>query len=416
MPLRTARIVLVKELRETLRDPLVLINSIVVPLIVLPLFLWGATQFALLQAGIAEQEPPWVALAGDWPEPLQAKLFEEPIERATIPPGSNSDEALRAGEIDAVARLVTAGEAHTVEIVHDSTRSRSARAYSVLVERVDELRADRLARLAEARGLDLNRLSPRAIEAEDVSAAAEKWGELLGELLPIMIFISLMMAVIFPAVDTVAGERERGTVETTLVTAARPAEVALGKMAAVLVIGLVAMAGNALAMGLTMVQFLITLGADDIGNMKFSVSALLLAVPPMLALALAIVAATVVAVLPSRSFKEGQQRASYVMFVGFIGAFYAKSDSATLDLVGALNPLTTPITVLRGAVRGDLGVGPALVATAVHLAIAAALIGYAVRRLRDESYLLGAPAAEGDAVATTRGWLRRLGIGKRGAQ
>lgn len=411
MTWRTARIVLKKELRETLRDPLVLVNAIVFPLVLLPLVLWGATQFALLQAGVAEQEPPRVALAGEWPEALRGPLLEAPVV-PTEPPAA-VDDALRDGALDAVLRIETEGEAWTIEIAHDSTRTRSARARRLIAERVETLRADRLARLAEARGLDLARLAPRPIEAEDISAGAEKWGELLGEMLPIMVFVALMMAVVFPAVDTVAGERERGTVETTLVTAAAPVGVALGKMGAVLAIGLFAMAGNALAMGLTMVQFVVTLGADDLGELRLSPASLLLAVPPLVATALAIVAAAVAVVLPARSFKEGQQRASYLMFAGFIGAFYAQSETAALDLVGALNPLTSPIAVVRDAVRGDLGVGPALVATAAQLALAAALAVWVARRLRDESYLLGAPAADDDTTAKARGWLQRLGLGRK---
>lgn len=414
--LRPAWIVLRKELRETLRDPLVLFNAIVFPLVLLPLVLWATTQFALLQAGVAEDEPPRVALAGEWPAYLETPLLAEPVERAELPaPGAEAadpaEAAIRAGEVDAVARLVIDGEAYTVEIVHDSTRSRSMRARTTLADRVETLRAERLAQLAEARSLDLARLSPAPIVERDVSEAAEKWSEVLGEMLPIMVFVALMMAVVFPAVDTVAGERERGTVETTLVTAPRPAAVALGKIGAVLAIGLFAMLGNALAMGLTVVQFLITLGGGEASNIELSATALAWAVPPMLAAALMLVTAAVVVVMGAQSFKEGQQRASYLMFAGFIGAFYAQRDGETVDLIGALNPLTTPITILRDAVRGDLTAGPALVATAAHLVVAAALVFYAARRLRDERFLLGGPATESAAKSGLRQWLAKLGVG-----
>lgn len=387
---------LAKELRETLRDPLVLFNAFAFPLIIIPLILWGTTQLALLQAGTAEKEPPRVAVTGDpLPDDLRAALLAEPVEVTALDAPLDApalDRLLRDGALDAAAHLARDGDAWTVHIAHDSTRRRSTRARRLLVERVDAHREIRLRALADARGLDAQAVTPTAIDAEDVSEADEKWSELLGEMLPIVIFTSLLMAVVFPAVDTVAGERERGTVETTLVTAIRPAQVALGKVAAVVFIGLCAMTGNALAAGLTVVQFVVTLGGADSTSLGFDGPSIALAVPAMLAATVAIVAATVVAVLPTQSFKEGQQRASYVLIAGVVAAVIAQQDPAGLDIVGALNPLTSPIVILRDAVRGTLQPMPALVATAVHIACAAGLLAFAARKLRDETYLLGGPA------------------------
>lgn len=392
--LSTARVVLRKELRETLRDPLVLVNAFAFPFILLPLILWGTTQFALLQAGAAEQDPPRVALAETdaLPDGLRDALLAEPVERADDPGAADVDRALRAGELDARVRFARDGDAWTLHIAHDSTRQRSVRARRLLVERVGERGEIRLAELAAERGLEPAKVAPRPIEIEDISKADERWSELLSEMLPVIIFAALMMAVIFPAVDTVAGERERGTVETTLVTAIHPAQVALGKIAAVVFIGLCAMTGNALAVGLTVVQFMITLGAGDVGALGFSATSILLAAPALLAATVALVAATVVAVLPTQSFKEGQQRASYVLIAGMVAAVIAQRDPAPLDAIGALNPLTSPVALIRDAIRGTLEVTPALIALATHVACAIALLAFAARKLRDESYLLGGPA------------------------
>lgn len=373
-----------------------LVNAFLFPLLLIPLMLWGATQFALLQAGTAEKEPPRVAIADSGPtavpDELRAALLAEPVERFELPPGADVDGLLRDGVFDARIELTRDGDAWTATVGHDSTRRRSVRARRLLVERIAAQSELRVKALAEARGLDPQRLAPTPIEAEDISQADERWSELLGEMLPIVIFASLLMAVIFPAVDTVAGERERGTVETTLVTALRPTEVALGKVAAVVFIGLCAMTGNALAVGLTVVQFVITMGGADTGALSLDPASIALAVPALLAATVAIVAATVVAVLPTQSFKEGQQRASYVLIAGIVAAMLAQRDPSALDVAGALNPLTSPIRVIRDAVRGTLGAAPALVATAVYLACAAALLGFAARKLRDETYLLGGPA------------------------
>lgn len=390
--LRIARTVFRKELRETLRDPLVLINAVGFPLLLLPLILWGATQFALLQAGVAERAPPRVALVGDAPAALIETLLAEPVERVD-PPTEPAADALRSGALDAVVAITRDGEATTVAIEHDSTRQRSSRARRLLAERVDTARGQRLLELAEARGLAPEELAPTPIDREDVSEDNEKWGEILGEMLPIMIFTALLMAVVFPAVDTVAGERERGTVETTLVTAIDPVQVALGKVATVVAIGFLAMAGNAVAVGLTVVQFLLTLKEGSADALQLSASSLGLAVVPLITSTVMMVAATVVAVLPARSFKEGQQRASWVLIGGIGAAFYAQRSAEALDLMGALNPLTSPMMVLRDAVRGTLSAAPAFTAAAMQLAVAMILLAWAARKLRDETYLLGGPAA-----------------------
>src|SRR5687768_17311886 len=117
-----------KELRETVRDPHVLV-FLCFPMIFYPLVLWATLQVLVLAEGFEERRPFVVDVEG--PAELRDALLEAPAVE-----GRGGGEALAAGEVDVVVRTRVDGDRWTVDLHRASARSASARAASIVEERL----------------------------------------------------------------------------------------------------------------------------------------------------------------------------------------------------------------------------------------------------------------------------------------
>jgi sodium transport system permease protein len=78
--------------------------------------------------------------------------------------------------------------------------------------------------------------------------------------LPMLLIISLLMGTMYPAIDTTAGEKERGTLETLLTLPVTNREIIIGKFFTVAVIGIVSALLNLLSMALMGVYMIKLIG------------------------------------------------------------------------------------------------------------------------------------------------------------
>ncbi len=153
----------------------------------------------------------------------------------------NLDEALQAiaaGEHD-VALIIdpefsenfrVGGDAR-VTVVFDQSRATTA-ATTRRVEAALEGYSRQLGALRlQARGISPLVLRPITIDEYDVSTAASRSVLILG-VLSYLLVVSTMMGGFYLAIDSTAGERERGSLEPLLTVPATRAELMLGKLAA----------------------------------------------------------------------------------------------------------------------------------------------------------------------------------------
>jgi sodium transport system permease protein len=404
---RTTLTVMVKELSETLRDPLVLVMALGFPLLFFPLMIWGVTQMKMLQDGIAEATEhriEIVGLAAPGPGGLVDALRTTPAI-----PGTGGVEALHADELDLLVTAQLDGSALTVELTHDSTRPRSVRALDWAEERADEARSARTAELAAGAGVEPDGLETWAIRIDNVREGQDRLIDVLAKMLPIMVFMSLILAIMAPAVDVFVGERERGTLETTLATASSRWSILLGKTLAVVGIALVAASGNFIAVGLTVLQMVATLSEKALQAPPIHWGQLGMLLPATLAFSALMVAVNFIVVLPARTFKQAQNMSSVVLIIS-IGAIFGQVDAdSTLETWHALIPAVNLINGMTAAFRGTLDIGFAALTTVVNAGLAGLMLAFVARRMADEDYLFGTARP----ARWTR-WLSGLGTSEGG--
>ena len=117
-----------------------------------------------------------------------------------------------------------------VKIYYNSSDADSATAYSTLLALLGALES------SMANRFDVN-ISPDAVF--DVATEEDLTGMLFSMLMPLLLIILMFSSCMAMTAESIAGEKERGTIATLLITPIKRSELALGKIAALSVMSLI---------------------------------------------------------------------------------------------------------------------------------------------------------------------------------
>lgn len=307
------RLVFVKELVDHLRDrrsaSALLVLPAIGPLILLAMF--------QLIADLQRDRPLVVPVSGAEHAPrLVAHLRANGIE--TRPPPSDPEHAVMAGQVDMVliidegyAEKVREGKSARARLLVDESqnepRRNVRRVQQILIGHAQRVGALRLL----ARGISPDLAVPLAIEAVDL-ATPEKLATRLLSMIPLFLMLAALVGGMNLAIDTTAGERERGSLEPLLTNPVSRLQLVAGKW--------LATASASLAgVVLTQVAFAATLSwlpLEDLGmqlSLGWRESAQILAT--MLPLAFLGASVQMLIATFARSFKEAQTYLSLLTLV-----------------------------------------------------------------------------------------------------
>ncbi len=138
------------------------------------------------------------------------------------------DEAVAAYEI------ASGDPAPAVEIYYNSVSGSSESAYQTLYALLDGYEA----------GL-INKFDVNRGEGYDLASEQDLTGMMFSSLLPMLLMIFLFSGCLSVAPESIAGEKERGTIATLLVTPVKRSSIALGKILALSIIALLSGASSA---------------------------------------------------------------------------------------------------------------------------------------------------------------------------
>ena len=236
---------------------------------------------------------------------------------------------------------------------------------------------------------------PVEVVAVDVATVAEAGGTVWARVFPFLLVMMALTGAFYPAVDLCAGEKERGTMETLLLSPASREEIVMGKFLTVMVASMGTALLNLLSMGLTGWQLAGQLASQSalgggrpvlVAPSMASAGWMVLLLVPLAAFFSAVCLA--LAVL-ARSMKEGQYYMTPLYMVALPLIFATLAPGIKLDLFTSLVPITGVSLLLRALMQGDYDSArrfalPVLVPLMVYAAIA---LRWAVDQFRRESVL-----------------------------
>jgi sodium transport system permease protein len=313
--------------------------------------------------------------------------------RAEIEEAPDDPEAaVRRGEKDLVLLIPPGfgddfrdGRPATVRLVVDPSRNDTLTA----IQRADALvRAygDQMGRLRlQARGVDPGIVDAIAIETIDVSTPQSQGARMLA-MAPYLIIISLFVGGMYLAIDSTAGERERGSLEPLLINPVNRTDLVAGKAAAVLLFTLVALLETLIgfAVILNFVPLERYLGVQMNLPPRSLLTILIVSVPLMVF----VVGLQMMIASYTKSFKEAQNYISVLLLVpavpALLMAILPVDESLWLSLVPTVGQQLFINQILRAE---PVSLPHLALSSAVTLGIGALLLYLVVRRYAREAIL-----------------------------
>jgi sodium transport system permease protein len=263
---------------------------------------------------------------------------------------------IRAGDLD-VALVIDAdfesdvgnGKAATVRLVYDRSRDRARASIDAAEALLRAYNRQWGTQRLLLRGVAPQVALPLAIEGVDLATPQQSGALILFLVAYYGLFASLMGGMVL-ALDSTAGERERGSLEPLLATPLAPPEIAAGKWAAIAIF-------DALVVLLTLFGFYLTLNFAPLPAIGvpflFGPLELLRFIAILLPLVALLPAALLYMGIRGRTLKEAQANVSVLLFIvsmmPVIQLFLQKKEPPWLLWV----PISAQYTLLSRALRGD---------------------------------------------------------------
>jgi len=356
-----------KELLELARDRRTFFFTVFIPVIAMPLIFAGfgfLTSSMFKQASTADmayaifgkEHAPQLAgrfasekgfheIALASPDDIKNAIAAERIKFAlVIPPGLNEQlGAQRQGVIQLhynSAATVDLTRKRVMAVIGGENREQRERALSAF-----KLNQQQLAFA----------LDPITLEDHSTADKREQMGAVIGGMLPYVLLMVCLMAAMYPAIDTGAGEKERGTLETLLLAPVSRTAIVLAKFLMLFTIGLTSALLMIASVGLLLHFF----GPQIGGDLVLMVRAIGVLDLAMVALMLVPTAAIFAAVLLSisvyaKSYKEAAGLISPLIIVTILPTLVALLPGVELNWKWAMVPLTNVSLAMKELVKGTM--------------------------------------------------------------
>ena len=274
-----------------------------------------------------------------------------------------------------------------ITLIHDSTVRLSDEAYDRVAFVADRFGKHVVQERIRERNLGEHFLTPIEMRGDtDIASKSQKALSFIGGILPYFVIAFAFLGGMYPAIDLGAGEKERNTLETLILSPSSRTEIALGKFFVILTTSLTA-AFLGLASIAISIQYIAPAALLQQLDLQIAPSTgllvALLAVPPAAAFAGIFLAISIAA----RSFKEAQNYMAPLQFVLILPALAPMLPGMEMSWKMALIPLVNVSMLSKDFLKGDTNWGYYAVTLASCCAVAAACIIFAVRQFRREEVL-----------------------------
>jgi sodium transport system permease protein len=428
-----------REVRDQVRDRRTLFMIFVLPILLYPILGISIVQFSaafeqkprtVLVIG-AESLPPDPPLLNASRDRFDRSLFDSDDEASKLQvklekaegPWLDEDvreQAIRTRLADAVVTIpadlrsqLEKTQEVQAPIRYDSTDERSQITYLRVKEVLERWNHSIVLRWLKRDRRPPSYIQPIEVKSVDVATESEVGVSVWSRLFPFLLVMMSLTGAFYPAIDLCAGEKERGTMETLLISPASRAEIVMGKFLTVVLASMMTALLNLVSMGLTGLQL-----ASQVSGMAGTGQRRMAAViaPPTLSAAfwmllllipLAVFFSAVCLALAvlARSMKEGQYYMTPLYLICLPLIFLTLAPGIELNLFYSLVPVTGVSLLLRSLILGEYDVAwrfflPVIVPTIVYGGVA---LRWAIDQFQREDVLF----REAERFSL-KSWIRHL--------
>lgn len=393
-----------KELLELVRDRKTLFFMVALPIVVFPLLFGGVLYFTSQAMSDAQTKTLDYAIVGGQYAPELVTQFET-VDNLSIQSLDNTikseDElkgVIKDGSLDFIIeipdnygpQIETSGQIVFKIYLNDAELNSVQSRLSEIIDTVEEeFQRAAFQRLGMDETQQKTLLDPMVIEKVNVADEREKVGAIIGGMIPYILFLLCLQGAMLPAADIGAGEKERGTLETLLLSPVSRTDIVMGKFFTIATAGAVSALVTVLSMAVWSIvlsqgmaisfvtDFMASIGLVDV----FLVFLMLVPIVSMFAAVLLSLS------IFARSYKEAQGYMTPLVFVVIVPVIIAAVPGIELKGVWAWVPLTNVALAIKELIKGTMDYLQLFAIFGSSVIIAGALIAFCVYWFKQEKVL-----------------------------
>jgi len=382
--LKGAWIVFVKELRDALRDRRTLMAVVLSSVVMGPVLLFGLSVLVASSEERAESRD--VMVAGIEHAPSLRNFLERQTLQIRIAPADFERQLSERRLADPVVVIapdfeaaLARGERPLLEVVISSANTRAVASARRVQRALHAFNHELALQRLTYRGVAPALLEPTQIEERDLADPRARAAQLTG-IVPFFVLMAVLYGALNAALDTTAGERERGSLEPLLMTPASRLALVVGKWGAVASVGMLIAVLSCLsflpAQGLMRSETLAAL-------FRFGLREAALFLALLLPLAATLSALMMAIAIRCKTFKEAQASNTVVILAVSLLPMATLFNESGEQPWHLWLPAMAQVTLMNRVLRGDEFV-PAdlLVPLLVAALLASVCLAYIARHLR----------------------------------
>lgn len=329
-----------KEMIDILRDKKTIFMMIILPLLLYPILMVGASSIMSMSINKMEQTTVNIAFNNNPSDNLiniLNKTNEDDEAKVNIIKVDDYKEALDNETLDAYVEINENNDIQSYKIYTNSSKNNSYTAEKRIKEALDEYKEEIVEMNLAQEGLDAQKtLEPITCETLDIAKNEEIAGNILGQILPFILIIGVLLGSIYPAIDVMAGEKERGTLETLFTLPISNLELVMGKYMAVSFCAVVTAFLNIISILISIGFMTLTAGiANEMGIPKFDFTQMIFpGIITMICIGLFAMVVSAISMCVcslAKSFKDAQNYITPVMLIIMIPSYVSMIPNIELD-------------------------------------------------------------------------------------
>ena len=372
--------ILKKELRELFRDKKSLAMMLIIPIFI-PLIMIGMSALFEMQANKDIEEYNKIGFAYKLSEEEKSLAEQMNIEVIT----GTEEELKQKYDAEEINAYVTQNEKNY--IINTDGSDNSTFASNLMEEYFNSYKQILQGKYLEENGikagkvLDIITVSQNALEQDNY------FGDYIKNYAFLFIIMAITVSATYPATDTTAGEKERGTLETLLTFPIKSKDIIVGKFLAVslssIVTGLISFALAIVALFVAKDMFSIYEGVD----IMYSVSSIVFGIIVIIAYSIFVSGLCISIASTSKTFKEAQSALTPLTFISFFPSFVVFMVGLKTTPVLSIIPFLNYTMIFTDIASGNidlLNIALMAISTIIYITI---IFTYIIKQYKSEKVL-----------------------------
>lgn len=372
--------ILKKELRELFRDKKSLAMMLIIPIFI-PLIMIGMSALFEMQANKDIEEYNKIGFAYELSEEEKSLAEQMNIEVIT----GTEEELKQKYDAEEINAYVTKNEKNY--IINTDGSDNSTFASNLMEEYFNSYKQILQGKYLEENGieegkvLDIITVSQNALEQDNY------FGDYIKNYAFLFIIMAITVSATYPATDTTAGEKERGTLETLLTFPIKSKDIIVGKFWAVslssIVTGLISFSLAIVALFVAKDMFSIYEGVD----IMYSASSIVFGIIVIIAYSIFVSGLCISIASTSKTFKEAQSALTPLTFISFFPSFVVFMVGLKTTPILSIIPFLNYTMIFTDIASGNidlLNIALMAISTTIYITV---IFTYIIKQYKSEKVL-----------------------------